>query len=202
MKRKQLSISDLIIKYFKKHPYKDITHAPVVDWVEKQFIKLYNKKPRDTWRAIRMLHQQGFLIKVKKGIYRYEPNYNQLKELDEFTPELKKKILERDGYKCVICGRGEKEGYELHVDHILPKDKGGKATLENGQILCSICNFRKKNYNQTESGKKMFIRLWETAIKIRDKETQKFCEDILNTYEKYNINGHIEWKKQKAKTEF
>ncbi len=36
----------------------------------------------------------------------------------------------------------------------LPKDKCGKTTLENGQTLCSVCNFRKKNYNQTESGKK------------------------------------------------
>jgi len=195
MKEKSKSISDLIIEYFKNHPNKEIPHGPVVDWVEDEYKKLYNKKPRDTWRAIRMLHQQGFLIKVKKGIYKYDPSFVTEKELDDFTPELKKQILKRDDYKCVICGRTEKEGYELQVDHILPKDKGGKATLENGQTLCSICNFRKKNYNQTESGKRMFIKLWETAKRIGDKETQKFCEDILKTYERYNINEHIEWKK-------
>jgi 5-methylcytosine-specific restriction endonuclease McrA len=189
------SISDLIIEYFKKHPNKDLSHGPVVDWVEEEYKKIYGRKPRDTWRAIRKLHQEGFLIKVKKGVYKYDPDYVSKKELDDFTPELKRLILERDGYKCVICGRSEKEGYELHVDHILPKDKGGKAILENGQTLCSICNFRKKNYNQTESGKKMFIRLWETAKRLGDEKTQNFCEEILNTYEKYNINGHIEWKK-------
>ena len=155
MEEKTKSISDLIIEYFKKHPVKEIPHGPVVDWVEEEYKKLYNKKPRDTWRAIRMLHQQGLLIKVKKGIYKYDPNFVTKKELDDFTPELKKLIIERDGYKCVICGRTEKEGYELNVDHILPKDKGGKATIENGQTLCSIYNFRKKNYNQTESGKRM-----------------------------------------------
>jgi len=192
---KNKSISDLIIEYFKKHPNKDLSHGPVVDWVEEEYKKIYGRKPRDTWRAIRKLHQEGFLIKVKKGVYKYEPDYVSKKELDDFTPELKRLILERDGYKCVICGRTEKEGYELHVDHILPKDKGGKATLENGQTLCSICNFRKKNYNQTESGKKMFIKLWETAKRLEDEKTQNFCEEILNTYEKYNINGHIEWKK-------
>ena len=190
------SISDLIIEYFKKHSNEDLSHGPVVDWVEEEYKKIYGRKPRDTWRAIRKLHQEGFLIKVKKGVYKYDPNYASKKELDDFTPELKRLILERDGYKCVICGRTEKEGYELHVDHILPKDKGGKATLENGQTLCSICNFRKKNYNQTESGKKMFIRLWETAKRLGDEKTQKFCEEILNTYEKYNINGHIEWKRR------
>ena len=189
------SISDLIIEYFKKHPNKDLSHGPVVDWVEEEYKKINGRKPRDTWRAIRKLHQEGFLIKVKKGVYKYDPDYVTKKELDDFTSELKRLILERDGYKCVICGRTEKEGYELHVDHILPKDKGGKATLENGQTLCSICNFRKKNYNQTESGKKMFIRLWETAKRLGDEKTQNFCEEILNTYEKYNINGHIEWEK-------
>jgi len=195
MKGSNKSIRDLIIEYFKNHPNEDLPHGPVVDWVEEEYKKIYGKKPRDTWRAIRHLHQEGFLIKVKKGIYKYNPDYVSKKELEDFTPELKKLIFERDGYKCVICGRTEKEGYELHVDHILPKDKGGKATLENGQTLCSICNFRKKNYNQTESGKKMFIRLWETAKRLGDEKTQNFCEEILNTYEKYNINGHIEWKK-------
>lgn len=42
------SITDLIIEYFKKHPKKELPHAPVVDWVEEQYMKLYNKKPRDT----------------------------------------------------------------------------------------------------------------------------------------------------------
>jgi len=194
---KNKSISDLIIEYFKEHPSEDLSHGPVVDWVEEENKKIYGRKPRDTWRAIRKLHQEGVLIKVKKGVYKYDPNYVSKKELDDFTPELKRLILERDGYKCIICGRTEKEGYELHVDHILPKDKGGKATLENGQTLCSICNFRKKNYNQTESGKRMFIRLWETAKRLGDDKTQKFCEEILITYEKYNVNGHIEWKKDK-----
>jgi hypothetical protein len=27
--------------------------------VKKQYLKLYKKKPRDTWRAIRLLHQEG-----------------------------------------------------------------------------------------------------------------------------------------------
>ncbi len=195
MKKLNKSINELVLEYFKNHQNEEIPHGPVVDWVEKEYLKLYNKKPRDTWRAIRRLHQQGILIKVRKGIYKYDSNFVSNKELEDFSPELKQKILERDGYKCVLCGRSAKEGYELHVDHIIPKDIGGKATFENGQTLCSICNFRKKNYSQTESGKKMFIRLWETAKKIKDKKMEKFCEEILKTYEKYDINGHIEWEK-------
>ena len=40
----------------------------------------------------------------------------------------------------------------------------------------------------------MFIRLWETAKRIGHTDTVKFCEEILKTYEKFGINGHIEWK--------
>lgn len=196
MKNSKKSISDFIIEFFKNHPNKEMNHGPVVDWVESQYLKLYKKKPRDTWRAIRKLHQEGFLIKVAKGVYKYDPDFITNKEIYDFTPEVKKLVLEKDGYRCVQCGRSAKEGYELHVDHILQKDKGGLATLENGQTLCSICNFRKKNYNQTESGKKMFIRMWRTAKKIGDKKTEKFCEAVLSTYEKFDINGHIEWRKR------
>ena len=104
-------------------------------------------------------------------------------------------IFERDSYKCVICGRGKKEGVELHADHIKAKDFGGEATIENGQTLCAQHNFMKKNFKQTETGKKMFIRLYELAKSQEDKVLQKFCSELLEVFEKNNINGHIEWKR-------
>ena len=107
----------------------------------------------------------------------------------------KNKILKRDNYRCVICGKGIADGVELHVDHIIAKDCGGKATIENGQTLCSQHNFKKKNYKQTETGKKMFIRLYELSKNIGDTETQNFCAQILKVFEKNNVNGHIIWKK-------
>lgn len=193
--KKNKSISELIIEYFKKHPNQDVTHGPVVDWVEIEYVKLYNKKPRDTWRGIRKLHEEGFLIKVKKGVYRYNPNSAQHKELEDFTEEQKKEILKKDDYKCVLCGRGKKEGVEIHVDHIKSKYFGGKAIIENGQTLCSQHNFIKKYLNQTETGKKMFIRLYELAKSENNKPLFNFCKNVLEVYEKHNINGHIIWKK-------
>ena len=189
------SIGDLIKEYFKKHPNQDIPHGPVVDWVEDKYVKLCGRKPRDTWRNIRKLHEEGFLIKVKKGIYRYDPSAVKPKEIDDFTAGQKEAILRRDGYKCVICGRGRKEGVELHVDHIRPKYLGGKSTIENGQTLCAQHNFIKKTLKQTETGKKMFIRLYELAKNEGNEELKKFCTDVLETYERYNINGHIVWKR-------
>jgi hypothetical protein len=186
---------DLLIEFFKKNPNRDIEHPEVVDWVVPIYKKRTGKVFRDPDRAIRQLAQSGFLIKIEKGVYKYDPNKAFKRELKDFTATQKKAILKRDGYKCVICGRGKKDGVELHVDHIKPKDFGGEATIENGQTLCSQHNFIKKNLKQTETGKKMFIRLYELAKSKGEDELKKFCADILETYEKYNINGHIIWER-------
>lgn len=186
------SISELVMEYFKNHPDMEINHGPVVDWVEEQYLKENNKKPRDTWRAIRKLHQEGKLIKVKKGIYKYDPSLiKNNEELYDFADEIKKEIFERDGYKCVICGRGVKDGIEITADHIKSKDKGGLNNLENGQTLCTEHNLMKKNYSQTEAGKKYFIKIYEKAISENDEKMINFCKSVFDIYDKFQINGHI-----------
>lgn len=61
----------------------------------------------------------------------------------DFLPKQRWQIMERDGHKCVKCGRTAEDGIKLHVDHIFPKSRGGMATLENGQTLCNECNIGK-----------------------------------------------------------
>lgn len=133
--------------------------------------------------------------KIDKGIYRYDPDFTLKRKLEDFNVSQKKEILKRDNYRCVICGKGKAEGVELHIDHIKAKDFGGEAVIENGQTLCAQHNFKKKNYKQTETGKKMFIRLYELSKKIGDVEHMNFCTQILEVFEKNKINGHIEWTK-------
>lgn len=186
---------DLIIEFFKKNQNRDIKHPEVVDWVVATYKKRTGNVFRDPDRAIRQLAQSGFLIKIAKGVYKYDPDKAYERELEDFTAVQKEAILKRDDYKCVICGRGKKDGVDLQIDHIKPKDFGGEATIENGQTLCSQHNFIKKNLKQTETGKKMFIRLYELAKSENNQELIEFCTNVLETYEKYNINGHIIWKK-------
>jgi len=191
MKQKDKTIGDLVLEYFKKYPKVDLKHSPVVDWVEAQYLKLYGKKPRDIWRQIRKFHQEGILIKVKKGIYRYDPAFVRKVEVSEFSAEQKEAIFKRDNFKCVVCGRGTKDGAEICADHIRPKDKGGTNTIENGQTLCMEHNLMKKNYSQTEAGKRYFIKLYEQAVAIRDQRMIKFCKQIFDVYDEKNVNSHI-----------
>lgn len=190
----KISISGLILEYFQNHPKQPLQHGEVVDWVEAEYFKAYGKKPRDTWRGIRQLHQQGKLVKVDKGLYMYDPDYIANPTLEEFTPSQKQAILERDGYRCVVCGLGESDGLDLQIDHIRPKDKGGEATIENGQTLCTKHNLLKKNYGQTETGKRLFINFYKTALAQDDEEMLQFFEEVLQLYDKYSIDTHIEWK--------
>ena len=59
----------------------------------------------------------------------------------EPSDRLKVQVLMRDGNKCRICGVVCDGGiHKMHFDHIIPWSKGGETTLENLQVLCSVCN--------------------------------------------------------------
>lgn len=52
---------------------------------------------------------------------------------------LRRKVLERDKYRCVECGTH----IDLSIDHIHPESKGGGLAMDNLQTLCRSCNIRK-----------------------------------------------------------
>ncbi len=183
---------DIVLEFYKNNPDRDIKHPEIIDWVTSEYKKRTGKVFRDPDRQIRILHQEGYLDKISIGVYRYNPKPKA--RLHDFTRSQKEEILERDGYKCVVCGKSEADGETMHIDHIKPRDKGGRSTIDNGQVLCSIHNFKKKNYNQTETAKKLFINLLNRSTKNNDIALASFCTDILDVYEKHEINGHIKWK--------
>ncbi len=65
----------------------------------------------------------------------------------EISWRMRWKVISRDYYKCVACGRAPAKdpSVELHVDHIKPWSKGGETVLENLQTLCGTCNLGKGN---------------------------------------------------------
>lgn len=91
------------MEFYKNNPKRNIEHPEIVDWCTKEYQKRTSKIFRDPDRAIRLLHQKGFLQKIKKGVYRYEPDFIKERELEDFTPEQKAIILKN--VKASIVGR-------------------------------------------------------------------------------------------------
>lgn len=77
---------------------------------------------------------------LKNGVYvgtsgKYE-NYMRLRF----------EVFKRDNFTCVYCGRSVKEDkVKLHVDHIIPRSKGGKDVFSNLATACEECNLGKSD---------------------------------------------------------
>lgn len=54
------------------------------------------------------------------------------------------RILERDGFRCIYCGRSSiADGVKLALDHIHPHSRGGEDIASNLVTACFDCNSRK-----------------------------------------------------------
>lgn len=64
----------------------------------------------------------------------------------------RKRILARDGDRCVECGapNGGTRETALTMDHIVPRSRGGLTTDENLQALCKPCNEAKADWGEGE----------------------------------------------------
>lgn len=102
------------------------------------------------------LHQR-----VRESKSRYpEPDDMEVNDyyLRRFIPiDMKAKIIARDGFKCKLCGKfltsctDAKKFIKMgsgtfHIDHIVPCNQGGRATLENLQLTCPTCNLSRKRH--------------------------------------------------------
>lgn len=60
------------------------------------------------------------------------------------SKRLRYEVLERDVWRCVLCGNTPKTGAILEVDHIVPMCKGGTSHKNNLRTLCYECNQGKR----------------------------------------------------------
>ena len=132
----------------------------VIEWVEKLFPNkrsqmkglawgvFYNKYKDNDYNPDEMESRIKDLfanpdISRNNGVYEYLITGNERAVSMRAFPESDKLIMfERQNHKCAMCGK-EKEYSEMHGDHIIPWSKGGRTTLDNGQMLCVDCNLRK-----------------------------------------------------------
>lgn len=56
----------------------------------------------------------------------------------------RRNVFLRDKFVCQYCARSFGE-HDLNLDHVVPRDKGGRTTWENIVTSCVRCNNRKAN---------------------------------------------------------
>jgi 5-methylcytosine-specific restriction enzyme A len=109
--------------------------------------------------------------------------YKFLLETDEkpwyIPPETRRVLIRRGRFRCVLCGVTHRNRFDrFHIDHILPVARGGKALLENLQVLCVSCNLQKSSHLLSpESYAKGYV------IPIYVESERKIQEEILEKIE-------------------
>ncbi len=77
-------------------------------------------------------------------------------------------VLKRAKHRCELCGAHEEQA-ALHVDHIIPRAKGGSDERSNFQALCVTCNTNKRDRDDTD------FRDVLASYEVRE-EACPFCE--------------------------
>ena len=70
---------------------------------------------------------------------------------------LRRRVLERDGYYCVYCDEDLRDA-EIHMDHVIPESKGGPTSYDNLQVTCRKCNLAKGVLSESEFTGRLRIR--------------------------------------------
>lgn len=112
-------------------------------------------------RRLRRLRQDGWVIYANKddrslapGIYRLErigwhPGLGKRPKSGSISQGLRRRVFERDGRRCVVCGIGSNEPYSdtdpsravLTIGHRTARDQRGSSTdINNLQTECKRCN--------------------------------------------------------------
>lgn len=135
----------------------------VFDWVESTFGKFDKTMKGVKWGLLYNQHKDDKLdvgdiqkripelmadkeVQKKSGIYEYLlTGEEKVLSLRTFDEDEKLTMYHRQGGKCAICGKPF-DIKDMHGDHVKPWSKGGRTTIDNGQMLCVTCNLAKSNH--------------------------------------------------------
>ncbi len=75
-------------------------------------------------------------------------------------------VVERDGTRCVWCGRDLAGLVTATTEHVVPRVKGGPSWLENEVAACRRCNGERGHRTVVEWLEECERRGWEPAYEV------------------------------------
>lgn len=112
--------------------------------------------PFENWKLLPVrpfdaaIHTSKQTIRIPSVIMAVNCNKSHLREIKLSA----KAILERDNYTCQYTGK-QLPRHKLNIDHVVPRDKGGKDTWENLVASSIEVNSKKGNKLNEEAGLKL-----------------------------------------------
>ena len=113
----------------------------------REYFRKYNKEWKEKNRErLKKEYKEKSLtnewrIKRHEAYIKYREKYGK-QSSDGTSYTIRFQVLQRDNFTCQYCGRKAPEVI-LHVDHKIPKSKGGKSNQDNLITACFECNMGK-----------------------------------------------------------
>ncbi len=181
---KHPSQAEFIMAHFKEHPNQALALDDWSDEVSRQYKERTGRTAYHLRTIVRRLYWDGKLERVKRGVYKYDPDAVHKPRTLRFTPKQNREIRERDEYRCVVCGRGRAEGVRLYVDFLMP-NLPNRARIENGATFCTWHSPSRNNLTFMDMIMMGFKQIPDLAKHEEYTEMQGFASEVSAVLKKY-----------------
>lgn len=79
------------------------------------------------------------------------------------------------GNRCVRCHRDFAQLSQVTLDHVRPRSRGGRATLDNLQPLCAPCNGSKGSCNGDYRQGRVITDVWHLRRYLKVARTPRLA---------------------------
>jgi len=80
-----------------------------------------------------------------------------LQKKERIPLNLRRRVIERDGFYCVYCDDDLRDA-EIHMDHVIPESRGGETSYSNLQVTCRKCNLAKGTLSEDDFTQRLRTR--------------------------------------------
>lgn len=205
-KREKYTLNDVIDEYEKYHPLWDRKRMLLKFLEQYLFLEpevktcnitlLKPVKYQNLWEPdIPFVHHNEmprtaeiiFVNNVKRKIPKPKSFKQKQNDSLKFNGTTQQHILSRDEGICQHCGADtiKTPDIKAHIDHIIPKSKGGPGEPWNGQVLCSTCNAQKHNNGNLNMDKEKLLKLQKHYNIVGE------LKKVKGRWDYYNDDGEI-----------